>query len=187
MIATRFEILDLLKLDKIIGVEIGTDQGLYASQLLQAYPNLFLYTVDSWVPWTPGDDRQYAKDQYRANMRIVRDRSTHLELDSVKGADKLKLVHMDFIYIDAAHDETSVRKDLEAWWPLLKVHGLMAGHDFDHPGVSTPVIEFAKKHRLDLRIINEHGGPDAAGRPGSGMDRNGGWAHPTWYFLKDNT
>lgn len=36
----------------------------------------------------------------------------------------------DFIYVDARHDFKGVYADIEAYWPKLKVGGIMAGHDY---------------------------------------------------------
>ena len=36
----------------------------------------------------------------------------------------------DFICIDAGHEYENVARDLEVWWPKLKVGGMLAGDDF---------------------------------------------------------
>jgi hypothetical protein len=36
----------------------------------------------------------------------------------------------DFIYIDADHTYDAVTEDLEAWYPKLKVGGVLGGHDY---------------------------------------------------------
>ena len=38
--------------------------------------------------------------------------------------------YFDFIYVDARHDFKGVYADIEAYWPKLKVGGIMAGHDY---------------------------------------------------------
>ena len=38
--------------------------------------------------------------------------------------------YFDCIYVDARHDWKGVYEDLKAWWPKLKVGGIMAGHDY---------------------------------------------------------
>lgn len=36
----------------------------------------------------------------------------------------------DFVYVDARHDYKGVLVDLQAWWPLIRDGGIMAGHDY---------------------------------------------------------
>lgn len=41
----------------------------------------------------------------------------------------------DVIFIDAMHDFTSVKTDIEVSWPKLKMNGIMAFHDYGWDGV----------------------------------------------------
>ena len=36
----------------------------------------------------------------------------------------------DFAYIDARHDYCGVTEDIEAYWPLVRPGGILAGHDY---------------------------------------------------------
>ena len=49
---------------------------------------------------------------------------------SIEAAKKIEKATLDFIYIDARHDYCGVTQDLQAYWPLLKPGGIMAGHDY---------------------------------------------------------
>ena len=49
---------------------------------------------------------------------------------------------LDFIFIDASHDERSVREDLTYWIPRLKENGMIAGDDIDNEGVANAVKWF---------------------------------------------
>ena len=42
---------------------------------------------------------------------------------------------LDFVFIDADHSETGVRRDLEDWLPKVKSDGWILGHDINWPGV----------------------------------------------------
>lgn len=62
----------------------------------------------------------------------------------------------DFIFLDARHDYDSVWEDLVRWWPVLKVGGVFAGHDYenersDDVGVKRAVDEFA--WALGLQVV----------------------------------
>lgn len=55
-------------------------------------------------------------------------------------------VLVDFIYIDAGHDEDDVLEDLRAYWPVLRRGGVMMGDDYKPhvwPGVVRAVERFA--------------------------------------------
>jgi len=40
----------------------------------------------------------------------------------------------DFIYIDADHSYDALISDIHAWWPKVRVGGVMAGHDYNNRG-----------------------------------------------------
>lgn len=61
--------------------------------------------------------------------------------DSSEAADLFKDSSCDMVFIDAAHDYASVKKDLLAWLPKVKKGGLFAGHDIDARGVHRAVTE----------------------------------------------
>lgn len=190
---TRYDILSLLPPGHVVGVEVGTDTGINARELLLSRADLFLWTVDPWLATADFTEvgRGTALKFYeeRVGEFVRASRTKHLRMTSVRAAQQLNHdgVVPDFIYIDGEHSEKAVKEDLEAWWPLLRSGGMMAGHDFDtYDGcVAKPVIKFAKRNRLDLRLINEHGTlPDMGAGPGTGFDKWGGWSHVSFFFFK---
>jgi len=50
---------------------------------------------------------------------------------------------LDAVFIDADHSEEAVSRDIAAWWPKVKPGGILAGHDFDEPGVAAAVWKSA--------------------------------------------
>jgi hypothetical protein len=51
---------------------------------------------------------------------------------SVPMAEKIPNSSLDLVYVDAAHDYRNARADILAYWPKLRAHGVLAGHDFAH-------------------------------------------------------
>lgn len=70
-----------------------------------------------------------------------------LKRTSLEAAANHKDASLDFVFLDASHDEQSVRADIKAWLPKVKPHGILAGHDYDRvsdPGVPRAVDALLK-------------------------------------------
>lgn len=60
----------------------------------------------------------------------------------------------DIVYVDAAHEEDPVFKDICHFWELLHPGGVMIGDDWAWPGVKAAVIRFSTENKVEYR---EHG------------------------------
>ena len=60
---------------------------------------------------------------------------------------------LDFVYIDANHDYSFIKKDLRLWYPKVKKDGWLGGHDFKaiQTGVVRAVNEFVAKQKKELQ------------------------------------
>ncbi len=65
---------------------------------------------------------------------------------------------LDFVFLDADHSYDSVKKDLEAWWPKVKLGGIFAGHDYTELGygVKKAVDEFFNIMRIKINILKNN-------------------------------
>jgi len=84
--------------------------------------------------------------QFTRNIKPVRHVVTPFKMESVEAAKLYKDKSLDFILLDAAHDEESVYQDLCAWTPKLKDTGVIAGDDFVQEGVRLGVKKYAAEH-----------------------------------------
>ena len=65
---------------------------------------------------------------------------------------------VDFIFIDADHRYQSVKKDIESWYPKLKVGGIMAGHDYEFEEYDEKFIDVdgdGDRHHGVIKAVNE--------------------------------
>jgi predicted O-methyltransferase YrrM len=96
------------------------------------------YLVDRW-----SEDIDY--DRFSKNIVDcnVFDVVIPIRCESIKASIKFNEYYFDFIFIDGDHSYESVKNDIQAWYPKLKVNGIMAGDDYDpcHGGVIKAVDE----------------------------------------------
>ena len=138
----------------LVGCEIGVAHGLHSDSMLCHVPIKRLYLVD---PFCHYDDFKYGKtgdDVYQgAHERIdPDDRVVWIREFSDKAAKKIK-EKLDFVYIDGNHSYEWVKKDIAAYYPLVKSGGVIGGHDFCcvYPGVAKAVLEFCESKGLELK------------------------------------
>jgi hypothetical protein len=158
------------------GAEVGVQRGHFAAQILNAWPgNLFL--VDPWRHLEGYDDAANVSD---AEQELIYREAVHnahtygpgrflpLRTTSLEAAAALKTNNqgeLAFVYLDADHSYEAVKVDLEAWYPLVKSGGVIAGHDWvpdgKHPegnfGVRKAVREFFAMETIDIHITAKDG------------------------------
>jgi hypothetical protein len=156
-----------------VGAEIGTWKGDFAAQLLRRTRPSRLYLIDPWEyrhdpgyeramfgDRTPGgqekmdaihDDvqRRFEREIAAGTVVVRRARST----DAAAGLEAL-----DWAYIDGDHTYEAVLADLNAFYPLVKAGGMLAGDDYGmvgwwEDGVRRAVDEFAAERTCELLVL----------------------------------
>jgi len=94
-------------------------------------------------------------EHFLHNIKPLKHIIGHHKIDSVEGAKLYPDKSLDFVYIDASHEYEDVLADIIAWYPKLKPHGVMAGHDYiAYAGVAKAVHEFFPKNKITIDDIS---------------------------------
>jgi hypothetical protein len=147
--------------------EIGCAEGYFSADILR-WPNCkSLLMVDNWgkIENQTGDgnnpqgwhDKNYSDAMMRVNFAI--EKVKILRGISWDMAKRVEDESLDLLYIDCCHTYECVTKDLRAWYPKVKLGGVVAGHDFLNKayGVRQAVIDFGK----GFTVIPENKDEDA--------------------------
>lgn len=147
-----------------IGVEVGVRHGFFAEYLLQRKLVTGMYLVD---PYAPYNDLGYQfTEELQNNIRkgaakrlapFIHANSCREEPEywasfqyhtSTEAAENLGTLsnQFDWVFIDAEHTYEALTKDLNAWYPLVKKGGIIAGHDYSMSPVHGALADF----RLEL-------------------------------------
>lgn len=120
-------------------VEVGTWKGMSAAfmavEIINSEKQIQFDCIDTWeiVPEQKDIDVNLYVDLYDTFLKNI-DQVKHIvnpkKALSWDGADFYEDESLDFIFIDAAHDYESVKKDITAWFPKMKKDGIIAGHDY---------------------------------------------------------
>lgn len=143
-----------------VGVEVGTFRGKYLYILCQSNPQMKIYGVDSWRVYNDYPDLSeqktfdllYEQTKERlahfSNCELIRESS----MDAVK---KFKDESLDFVYIDANHEDPYITEDIVEWSKKVKSGGIVSGHDYyrsKRKNRKFMVIEATHKYTKDNNI-----------------------------------
>jgi predicted O-methyltransferase YrrM len=120
--------------DISVGVELGSWVGESASVISKHCKKL--YCVDLWKGNEGTEIGIKAKTNdiksiFLGNMKELGIENIDvITSDTSEAARGFEDGSVDFVYIDACHLYSGVKKDLDAWVPKVRKGGLIAGHDF---------------------------------------------------------
>ena len=133
---TRDDLAGLFaELDYREGAEIGVERGLYSIKLCQANPDLKLHCVDPLTPYK-GYREHVSKREMDKFYNELHDRlegydCMYHRMFSMDAVKNFPARHLDFVYIDGNHDFQNTTNDIVEWSKIVKVGGIIAGHDYN--------------------------------------------------------
>lgn len=148
-----------------VWVELGSWTGKSAAycvvELLKQNKFGKFYCVDTWEGSIEHVSNQHVveknlKDIFVENTKPISDKIVMKQKLSWESAKDFSDNSIDVCYVDAAHDYHSVKKDLEAWWPKVKIDGWFVGDDFtkSFPGCVKAVREFFSEKDIPVQRRN---------------------------------
>jgi predicted O-methyltransferase YrrM len=147
------------------GVEIGVANGENAESMLKTLNIEKLFLVDPYQQHYVQETRAHplvievpmiTYETAKKRLEPFKDNIVFLVKTSDEAAKEIP-DELDFVYIDGNHGYEYVKRDLENYYPKVKVGGIIGGHDFFltfFEGLVKAVVEFTLKH--DLRLQGEH-------------------------------
>jgi hypothetical protein len=128
-----------------VGAEVGTHDGAMSRELFKAIPNLVLYMVDRWQPYSDAERAEFPRsrivqttdenkwDKIKADAIAVAaayEGAMIIQDDSVRAADQVEDGELDFVFIDSDHSYKGAKREMAAWIPKLKKGGWLMGYDY---------------------------------------------------------
>jgi len=144
-----------------IGAEIGVAAGGFAYNVLLKMQPSKLYLIDPWqygmqadvetLPLTP--EIQKNRDQMYLQVCNVFAPYPNVEVIRAKSQDVANQFpdqYFDYVYIDGEHSYEAVKRDLNNYYPKVKVGGHIIGDDYGWAGIADAVQEFLKAHKDEI-------------------------------------
>lgn len=153
----RYEVLNsILRTNETLvlntGAEIGVRSADTSEFLLHNNKSLVLLLVDPYTAYLDVGDYKFEEQEQSAlkeasaiKLSRFKKRAQWIYKPSVEAAKQVEEGSLDFVFIDANHEEAHVREDIYAWFPKVRSGGLVTGHDYSMEGVNKVVKEWAAK------------------------------------------
>ena len=172
--------------------ELGVWRGEFAEQNLRLWQGRQYVLIDLWEPSdcvngirshcvygsnvSDGGRAERSFDKMVTGLRMQRGgdrfrnpdgspRYLMLQNTTLEAAKMFPDGYFDWIYLDATHTYAAAKRDIHAWYPKVRVGGLVSGHDyqFQHQsigdgytfGVKDAIDEFASARNLRVYTTSE--------------------------------
>jgi hypothetical protein len=143
-----------------IGVWRGQSVCFAAVEIINLKKNITIYAVDTWEGskeenlWEIDNETNIETiyENFLNNIEPVKDIIVPIKKTSVEASKLFEDKSLDFVFIDASHLYEEVKKDINHWFPKVKIGGYIGGHDytnnepFEKNGVKVAVDEIFGKN-----------------------------------------
>ena len=138
-----------------VGSFLGKSAVFMAVEIINSGKRIKFDCIDHWKGSEEHHDNENIDaenlyEKFLENIQPVKGIINPIRAESVMASKLYEPNSLDFIFIDASHDERSVREDLTYWMPRLKENGMIAGDDIDNEGVANAVKWFFDTGKLEI-------------------------------------
>lgn len=123
-----------------VGAFYGKSAAYMAVEIANSQKKIQFDVVDTWRgspehqengwDYQPEMVEDTAYETFKQNMKPAEGYYRPIKLPSVAAANMYSNNSLDFVFIDAAHEYESIKADIEAWYPKVKIGGYIGGHDY---------------------------------------------------------
>jgi hypothetical protein len=129
-----------------VGCFLGKSAAFMIVEIINSGKKIQFDMIDHWKGSIEHQDMDIIKNKdlyatFITNMAPFTEyRNTRsIRMKSVKAAQIYEDESLDFVFIDASHEEKDVKNDIDAWFPKVKKGGILAGDDWGFEGVNNAV------------------------------------------------
>lgn len=122
-----------------VGAWLGKSSSFMGVEIKNSGKDIKLDCIDTWsfdpkgsIPKVFFDQVEDVEKTFIKNMADsgIEDIVTPIKLESTIASKNYADNSLDFVFIDANHGYEDVKKDIQAWYPKVKVGGYIGGHDY---------------------------------------------------------
>jgi predicted O-methyltransferase YrrM len=148
---------------QIVGAEVGVCLAASTEHFMKNVPNIAkYYAIDSYPTYTDwngadfNEERQSLMKQYAFEaLQPYKDKIEFVYKDSVEFAQTIEDETLDFIFIDGDHSYEGFLKDLQTYFPKIKVGGIVSGDDITLNAINEGLKEFFKEKNVQIKSNNK--------------------------------
>ena len=138
-----------------VGAFLGKSAVFMGVEIINSGKNIKFDCVDHWQGSEEHNDNENVNietlyEDFLKNIEPVKGIITPIRMKSIEASLLYDTDSLDFVFIDASHDEISVKQDLAAWMVRVKEDGVIAGDDINASGVSEAVKWFFDTSKLEI-------------------------------------
>lgn len=131
------------------GAELGVKEGRFTAYLIHNVPECSIIAVDLWGIMPERNEvgaetyKDWPQEEYYRNLVAwAKDKPVEVKrMLTSEAALEVPDGSLDFVFIDADHTASGVRRDILEWTPKVRKGGLISGHDINWPTVRGVVEE----------------------------------------------